>query len=356
MVAQLRLFVPETVRDVRAVYEELGKAKAKPSKGTERNHATYLKRWEAFNHHSGRMMVAVESVGRQTLIEYQSWLQSHEKLSPANTNKHVEWLQMVLDWAEQAEWIPRAPRRLDGVPDAPAEATLFDDYQRISWGEIDRLYLACGSATWPSGSTFDRDCWRLLVVLYTTYGMRTRDLVATESYNTAITCGAFVRQERCPANRGRVTWEHGWLRWVPAKTARKKPLPVIVPLSAEARRHLDMVCVPGRKSEERLINWPLSAKGFYAQLGRLMEAAGLEFRLMDLRKTCSTWHKDHGCKSERLADYITGHSPRSVAQRHYYVPDRRLVRHFGKLAGHWPTSFSQHTEPAAAGATDVRRP
>lgn len=342
MGAQLRLFSPSgDVRDVRAAYTELGAAKPKPSKATERNHLTYLKRWEAYcNHRSMTPMAELESVTRQVLLEYQKWLSGKEKLSAANTNKHVEWLQMVLDWAEQAEWIGRAPKRLDGLEDAPGQASLFDAYQRVSWEELDRLYGECGGAIWPSTSQFDRDCWRLIIVLYTVYGMRTRDLVATESYHRSIKVGAVLRVEACPFNRGRVSWPHGWLRWVPQKTARKKPLPVIVPLTDEARRHLDLVCGPDRGPEERLINWPLSAHGFYAELRRLMERAKLEFRLMDLRKTCSSWHKDHGCKSERLADYITGHSPRSVAQRHYYVPDRRLVRHFGKLAGHWPKGFS----------------
>lgn len=227
---------------------------------------------------------------------------------------------------------------------------------------IARIFAACDGATWPARSADGLPVapapvvWRLIVVMLANYGMRTQDLVAYESHLHPLTWGNVSDAAESPHHDGQMRSEGGWLVYVPDKTARAKPDPLVLPINAAARYWLDQLAdatPTGRDPDRPIVPVTFCARDFYGQWRRLVAAAGVRpkprldmtdgrprmteraYKLKHLRCTAATRIEDHGAKLgyPGVGQLVTGHdadrSPgvrrSSVFAKHYYSPERALV-------------------------------
>jgi hypothetical protein len=347
----------QTDLTVRAAWQSLVEREHRArglAESTLRDQRTHLRRFEEWwsNHRSYNPML--RAVGRTELKDWRIWLQQElsgvdplkddirreerEKIEAKhrNVNKHLATVQQVLA-AGYAEGIVPTAHHLK-----PLECYSVAAKVKLSYEEAGALYRACDVAKWPAGRRSVVQ-WRSFVLLDCVYGMRTQELYAHEPDHEPLRWSNVLFAERCPDNDGEDCWQYGWLRYVPQKQRAKKRAAVVLPLSADARRHLD--ALRGQAGDaDPVFPWPRCHKSFYAQWDAIRREAAkrigsarlAELDLKQIRKTCHTWHKERGGKE--IAETVTGHAPRGVSERHYDVPYGRLIEHFRVMA--WPEAFA----------------
>lgn len=348
---------PDSSPTIREAWEALIRRDLRSRGGAEstlQNHRTYLRRFEHWWANSRLQQPRVAAVGRAELRDWRDWLQAEfagvdpqrDDLTPdeirklsavaALVNKHVSLVQQILRACCDEGLVPAAIRlkRLDAIVEA--------DKVELQPDEVGALYRACDGVQWPTTGREDQLRWKSLIVTLTTYGPRIQDAYAYDSRRGPLRWENVLTAPACPGNDGRDSWPDGWISYVPWKTRRKKPLPVIVPISAEARRHFDALRELG--GESGLVwPWPRSGKAFRAEWAAICRraSAGRERSLetitpQNLRQTAHSWHEDVG--GQKIADLVTGHAARGVSARFYDVPYRRLCEHFGRMT--WPEAFA----------------
>lgn len=160
--------------------------------------------------------------------------------------------------------------------------------------------------------------WRLLWVMYATYGFRRRELLRLER-------SAIHLQPECPNPRwASISSPHGWLEYVPGKTRRYKPDPLLLPLTATARRHLDAVLQAAPPADGRLLRLPVNGSRLQNTRRDIQHAAGIKepYTFRELRTYAATaWNSLY----PGLGEHVTGHAPRGVHARFYDQWLGRLV-------------------------------
>ena len=265
--------------------------------------------------------------------------------SPATRAKHWRHLRAILRACTARG--PGNPRGMPADPllpvmpaadSPPVQAARTRHLPRDVLGSI---YRASAVATWPDfPGVRPETAWRALWVLLGTYGLRTCELVHLRRES-------IWRQPECPDPRwAGITSPHGWLQFVPRKTRRHKPDPLLLPLTATARVHLDQMLAGPAPASGRLLDLPVSLRPLHHWRRTIQHAAGVAepYTFRTLRSYAATaWNTLHA----GLGQHVTGHAPRGVHATFY---DQQLAR----LVAMAP----QLPEPAefTAGAARLRGP
>jgi len=371
-VGGLRVFAPQPSDwTLRQAYEELvvreHRARGKAA-STLRDHRTHVDRWEEYwraapqgeggpqllggaaggaNHRIGNPMV--QTIGRSDLRAWRDWLlvtlrprrdvgRDKQEAVARNVNKHVGTVQKILGACVDEGLLESVPRL------RPLDCAGANEPVALTQVEAGAVYRACDVATWPTRGALTQLRWRSAIVIWTTYGLRCQELTAFEADHEPLRWSNVRFDPGCPANGGRTVAPHGWLSYVPQKQRRKKPRPVVVPLTLPARRHLDALRRTAGGDDEPVLPVPRAGKGFYEQWHSIASAAAercgrpalAALQISHLRETCVTWHRDWE-QHPGISELITGHAPRSIQQRHYDVPYGRLVEHLGRCT--WPEAW-----------------
>lgn len=276
---------------------------------------------------------------------------SYAPLSAGMANKHVGGIISLLRCAQELELIDSVPS-IQPLEAAPFKARKL--YFQVT--ELNRLYEACGAATWPwkRGGQYRRNepleftpatYWRAAIVLWTNFGFRTQELVRYERDERPLTWSNIWTEPETPSPAGRAVNEFGWLTYVPKKqdTAGHKSDPVVLPLNRCVRAHIESVRPPDWSGDMPLFPFPLASTDFYATFRIICDAAGVRpkrdprsgkrprFSPGHFRKTASSLLNLH-CRG--LGPVVTGHADRqhglrdlvtAVAARHYDNPELWLV-------------------------------
>jgi len=197
------------------------------------------------------------------------------------------------------EWVPY----LEVVADEPPPPRVMTDPE--TWS---RIYRAARIAAHPQRAQQPAPLvWRAAFVVWANYGLRRSDLVALE-WDEHVKFDA-----RCPDPRIDLDNPHGWLVFIPWKTRRKKPQPLMLPLNEITRRHLEAIRGPRSKV------FQLSARPatLHNWRRKIQAVAGIEdpYTFKDFRATCNVaWNR----LSRGLGEHVLGHAPRGVNQTHYF--------------------------------------
>jgi integrase len=309
-------------------------------------------------------------------------------VSARSANKTLGAIEQVVNAAAETEDLSAVRvRKIDALPQVD-RLVLPDD-------ALARIFAACDGATWPARAADGRPTapapivWRFIVVMLANYGMRTQDLVAYESHLHPLVWSNVSDSPESPHHDGQMRSDGGWLVYVPDKTARAKPDPLVLPINAAARHWLDALAEAtptGRDPDRPIVPVTYCARDFYGQWRALVSAAGVkpkprldvtsgrprltdrQYKLKHLRCTAATRIENHGATLgyPGVGQLVTGHAPdRSPGSRnaersdvfgkHYYSPERALIETLTSIpqpAGFLPptpTSPQRHAraEPAS---------
>lgn len=312
------------------------------------DYETYLRRWDqwAANHRIDTPVVC--DISPATLTQFRTWLLSEQKLNAAQADKHLQGVSTLLKRAVDAWIIPRLAR----LPACgrKGEAVKFV----FSSEDLDQLYKACDGVQWPSAFQDGRPCsaapyWRAYIVGGWNYGFRPQEWWSYEKRATSLLWSGVLWPEETEVEGRMVRSEHGWLTWRQDKTDHV----MMLPMNAAVRDHLEALWseLPkrSRRLDRRVWDFPYSAgtakpsqlvtpaSGWYAAWWDLVERAGLRPKLAEdsrgnrralthcpshFRKTAHTLHRD---RIGNAANWITGHSGRTIGERHYYNAIAKVV-------------------------------
>jgi len=342
---------------------------------TLREYETHLRRWHEFcdsqvdepsdQHPEGmpdsggecRMHYpALAKITRADLLGFRGWLANHDDdFSNRTVNKHLGSLTAIGECAVLHEKIESFPK-LPPLPAIKAGRKLH-----LSYDEADALKRACQVATWPHDLEFPAPLyWEALTVGYCVYGFRTQEQVKQISRMTSLTWENIRDDLETPHPDGKAQNDHGWICYTPQKQRGRKPEPLVLPIVAAYRRHLDAIRPLDPDPSDLVFPFPLSSRSFYPQWNAILEAAGVkpkagldgtrpEYQIKHLRKTATRWLNDHGSTigMPGIGDHVTGHaadrSPdrevqSKVTQVHYDFAESRVLRALTTLP--LPDSFA----------------
>lgn len=141
------------------------------SKATRREYRTALKHWE-----STTFDPDFREVSNQTIRQFRDGMLAKD-LAPATCQKYWAHLAKVFRIAKDEGWISRRPgvsrsrkTQLVKVPPKTQRRVLLPD-------TVNRLVVACEQATYPLRANRTR-LWQVLLYLFWTYGIRTKDLIS----------------------------------------------------------------------------------------------------------------------------------------------------------------------------------
>lgn len=233
---------------------------------------------------------------------------------------------------------PRAAEIIDRVPamdplhelrGGASEDDLSDGAADITDDQLDRLYWACEIATWPDESAALQ--WQTYLVILSMMGPRVNDAATLRTEH-------FRMDAESPVRRSSRKHRHGWLVYVPAKTSRKKPRRLIVPLPPVVRSH---VAALARIRGGKLFAWNSSrTKSFADTWQAIADQAGLpEVERRHVRAVANLRWSSTGVRDD-LGNWVLGHMTRDVNETHYTRIEPYLIRAVPKLSV--PRSFAQH--------------
>lgn len=266
------------------------------------------------------------SIGNETLADFRDRCLA-EGLRPPTVNKLWRAIRAVLRRVGPQQY--RNPAGLGLIDRIPHLRQLPEPraWPRIATlEELDLLYEACSSGTWPECEIPAAGWWRAALVLFYNCGLRCRDLFELKTADVDL------------AGRR--------LRFV----ARKTGLAQLLPLNETAAGHLASIWA-GRVP---LFPRAGSVRPLRSQWARLQKSAGIAPRLtfQDLRKTCgSAYFQVPGVGGLETSAYVLGHRLPGVTGQYYVNPSQRIIDAADQLAQ--PASFDQ--VPRRAIRTDPQR-
>lgn len=291
------------------------------------------------------------------LAAFQEWLIAR-RYAPTTINKVCQYASQIIQFGNGRSI---SIDRLDCDYAPPRTASLE---------ELSAIYRACSAAVWPKHPLIPAPLWwRTLLVLAFTYGPRLGDLAPIDCDSPGLAWSGIRFEADCPDQRMKDRSEHGWLVFTPLKTRRRKPAPLILPLSSAARRHLEalprvggrvLACRKNPRSFRRELRAIQILALFRAAGHSAMRTSNGRFRIdgrslilrealrslndmhqrpytiQDIRKTSDTyWFR--ACPG--IQEHVLGHAPRGVNARHYVNPIPVLVKAIGLLEQ--PEAFSE---------------
>ena len=209
--------------------------------------------------------------------------------------------------------------------------------------EIAELYRHADAAQWPRprslqaarwGDLQPGDWWRAWFVLFATYGARTADFVSYKHGADGLLWQSIIDQPECPdPSIPGLSSLHGWLEYTPGKTKRTRGEPLLLPLSAAARRSLDRF---RGLDAVRVFPNGRSKIPFAESFQSIRSAAGVPDdvtiadtgtrrgrKMRSIRKFCSNaWDS----LREGLGGWVLGHNPQGTNAAHYRLALPEIVR------------------------------
>lgn len=299
---------------------------------TVRNYETAIKHWETFcragpcddaqsdgttcellpvSSHTTHRQDDVTRITNEMLSQFRTYLAA--TLGASTVRKLASVYRAILRaCGPQTETNPRGAG-LSPIVYFPADPSPRKTPRVLYGDELAALYSACACATWPQDGRRPETLWRALLVLYYTYGFRTRDLLDLPW--AAVTFAA-----TCPDPRSTATNALGWFEYSPVKVARVKPGSLVLPLNAVVERHLRAIQSTG----PQVFGWSRGeSESYYGQWRQIVDVAGITAcQIRDLRKTCNTAY--HRIKTG-LGEWILGHAPRGTNQTYYLGIEREVI-------------------------------
>lgn len=268
------------------------------------------------------------SVSWQKLYDFQDHVLEH---GSRETNKEIACLACLLRFGAKRNLIPTAPQKVDSVAARTAAEILTYEVE-----EINRIYYACESATWPTQASGCKSLsyspaagWKAAIVLLVNYGFRTQDVIAYEPKKRPIPCRNVSFSAKTTNPEGSAANEHGWLKVRIQKTQRT----VFLPMNRVVAAHLRPI-MNQRSPESRLFDWPQCSRGLYKQWRSILKKAGVQERISadtnlpipweieHFRKTCNSLHDLNRPGSGKL---VLGHSGGDVNTTHYLQTEQIFV-------------------------------
>ncbi|TWU67274.1 hypothetical protein V7x_28480 [Crateriforma conspicua] len=312
-----------------------------------RQYRNSIRRFTAFLANDANT-ASIRVIGEITDIHALRW-QSAEVdagLSPSTINVHWTRIRAVLRRAGPPE--RGNPQGLGIIARIPYLRPLPRPKPRpkaIPIDTIDAIYrFGCVDMPWPPatdgiGPGARWQCW---IVCAYNWAMRTRDLLP-------LRWSSIHDDPRSLDPDSDNESPHGWVCWVPKKTKAVKPDPLILPINATVRAHLESIRTDSefvfgrdmaRVSNDRLYGradrpgsglWPL-----LRDLAATHVDGGIRpFEIKALRSTANTAYKR---LHPKLGEHVLGHAPRGVNDMFYTQWESDVIDYVAKLPQ--PPSFT----------------
>ncbi len=234
----------------------LGSRAKKRARGTLKDYWTALSHWSRLMESDGPL--GIGEINDEMLDDFGDLLQLEEK-SNRTINKVCGHVEAILKTCG-----PRTGRNRRGLEilerfvfaEKREEETMIRR-RLVPKNDMSRIYEACRIASWPDHPTLPAPLvWRTALVLFWNVGLRRNDCrqMKLSSVHWEVPCP--IPELRSIEN------EHGWLEFLPAKTMRRKPQPVVIPLNETMRHHLKWMT--GKR--QRLLTFPDWNRDFYRWL------------------------------------------------------------------------------------------
>lgn len=295
--------------------------------------------------------LVLSKVRRVHLERFREWMAEQGKSTHAQ-NYAIRSVIQVLNAARKNEFIVSVPF-LEAIPRNDAAPKIFP-----SADEIEKLWDAAERMRWPTRDSRRRPlpyspatAWRCFLVMVSTYGFRTQELVQLEAGFRSLKWSNVYGAGLTPNPEGRAESQFGWISYIPQKQERVKWQPVVVPLTKYALAVLDVLGRDQAISDNAVFDWPLSSVSFYAEWHRLFDVAGIYPRETSgvdrycpkhLRKFATTTINNH---RPGIAQYVVGHAgDRSgqdsmISAKHYNNPETAVVECMESME--YPQCFSE---------------
>lgn len=319
------------------------------------DYETYLKRWDRWCSHHRTIYPVLCDINPATLTEFRTWLISSEKITKSQSDKHLQGISTLLKRAVDAWIIPRLAKL--SACGKKGEAVKFV----FSAEEINSLYAACADVQWPAKFADGRSCqnaaeyWRTYLVGGWNYGFRPQEWWSYEGSANALTWDGVHWDPEFEVEGRMVTNESGWTTWTQDKTGHVVVLPMNVTLHRYLRGLWDLLPKTRQRPDRRVWDFPMSAgtakpkqkltpaSGFYAAWWDIVKRAGITPKTKadsrgrvkmlthcpsHFRKTAHTLHRD---RIGNAANWITGHSGKTIGEKHYYNAVKKVIESVASL-------------------------
>ncbi len=272
--------------------------------------------------------------------------QQHELaqgIAASSINTHSKYLRAVLRrMGPREKGNPRGLGIIATVPHVPTLAVPKARVKVVDIDVLDTIYTyGCPDVTWPPISDGISACkrWRCWLVCAYNLAMRTRDLFGLRWDSIH-----WEPQSLDPDSTNESPY--GWIEWVPAKTKRKKPEPLVLPLHQVVRAHLESIRCEGEYVFGRQMA-KVSDRKLYGQEDR----PGEWYKLLDLsahhrsiprfeiRAIRRTANSQYNRVDRKLGSHVLGHSPRGVNDLFYQQWEKDAIELMAKLPQ--PASFTK---------------
>lgn len=335
MSAQLRLFDPQsleapeslTLRNAYQTYLLPSQIARGIAAGTLKDYETTLRHWSRLMESGGP--IPIDTITDDTLERFADCLQFQDGKQPRSVDKSLIYVESILNRCG-----PRTPgnKRGRGILSSFVFAEKRDNGQRtkrrrvLSNEQLSQIYHACSVATWPrSPIATAPEIWRAwLVMMYHLGPSRTDSfLMPSTCFALGLSQPTVSLSPRCPIPELDVEHPYGWFVYSRTKTARRKPEPICVPMTASLRKHL--LPFADSQSQLNLLPFPHAQRYWYTWLRKIQTEAGIEdpYTPQEFRKTCNVaWDAvEFG-----LGAYVLGHGQRDVNSRHYKAATIKLAQ------------------------------
>lgn len=320
MLPVLKLFSPEE-RDAHAsalTLDEVYQAEVRPRLESRRRAVATIKEydravaaWQEFwAGHGGSP--DLHAIDEDSIDQFQEHLA--ETRGGRTVNKIMGYLQAILDQCGPRRSGNTGLGRRLGLLDSLPRFVRVDETpsrrRRVATLEQVREMLEhCHVVTNPRHQPALK--WSAAIRLLFWAGPRRNDLFRN------IRLSNWIRTARCPLAEVSIEWPWGWLSYVPAKTCRKKPAPLVIPLPREL--HFDLLAIrhPAGAIDPPLLGFASCSRDWSAGFQRIQLAAGIPdpYTFQDGRKSANVhWQQTISAGTGEL---FLGHAARGVNQRNY---------------------------------------
>lgn len=307
-----------------------------------------------------------------TLGQYRTWLVSELGVSVRVANNHISDVQQLLGDAKRAWVIPREIQ-LQPLKVRPGETEKRKLKFTFSHDELDRMYAAAASASWPASFADGKRClnaadyWQAFIVAAFNFGFRPGDWWPYDGGH-ALYWGSVHWEPDIELDGVVESHRHGWITWQPPKTADSSGIRLTLPMPEVVRTHLRRLwnALPKRRREadRPVFDFAQSAgtrktaesaaTGWYSTYWSIVAGAGCQpksakqTRIVGgqkrtyientthcpshFRKTAETEIRDmviifdgQAIRVGDGADAILGHAADTIGKKHYYR-EMRFVR------------------------------
>lgn len=318
MSASLKLFTPGDRSDCSLSLDEVFRDRFKPrleslrrAASTIEDYERTLTVWREFWAASGRKP-SLNEIDEETLDAFSDHL-ARER-NGRTVNKQMGYIQTILDQCGPVRGrVTCLGRRFGLIDTVPQHVRIEESPSKrsrvVPLEQVERLYAKCGVTDTPRHQPAVK--WEAALRLFFWAGLRRNDLFVN------LRRSHWIRSATCPVSEVSVKWPHGWLRFVPQKTQRRKPDPLVLPLSREISQLLKQIEHPEREVDPPLLGFPCANHLWIRGFESIQTAADIPepYTFQDLRKSCNVhWQQ---LVSPGTGSHFLGHSPRGVNAKNY---------------------------------------